>query len=410
MDIFKKIENQKSILQRWTEQGHGYFVFPKLEGAIGPRMMFREKAVLNWSIHDYLGFANNPEIRQADTESIQKWGIAYPMGTRITSGQTSLHETLEQQLAEFVEKEESYLLNFGFQGMVSIIDTLCGKDDVVVYDIEAHARIIDGMRLCGCKRFVFLHNDMQSFEKQLQHAKKHVEKTGGGILVIVEGISELSGSLSVLDEIVKYKSSYYFRLLVDDAHGFGIMGENGKGTPHHYKVNDEVDIYFATLDKAMACLGAFVAGDEMIIKYLRYKMRSQIYAKSLPMVAVEGQIKRLEYMKRKSKLRDHLWKMTKLMGEKLHHHEFNIGSSNSPIIPVCFKHAAQMAGNLVIDLRENYNIFCPVLIYPVSDEGDLFLQFSITAMHTNEDIDFTIKALCDIRKNLQKGVYTEKKE
>lgn len=405
MDIFEKFKKDQGSLGQYRKEAHGYFAFPKLEGEIKPQMKFRGKDVLNWSLNNYIGLANHPEVRKADSESAEKWGLAYPMGARMMSGQTSTHELLESQLAEFVQKEDAYLLNFGYQGMVSIIDALVDRNDVIVYDSEDHACILDGMRLHMGKRFVYQHNNMESLEKQLARAVKVAEKTGGGVLVITEGVFGMAGDLGDLEGVVALKKKYPFRLLVDDAHGFGTMGATGAGTGEHFGVQDEIDVYFSTFAKAMASIGAFVAGDEEIINFLRYNLRSQIFAKSLPMPLVEGGIKRLELLKNSPELREKLWSVCTALQEGLRAQGFDLGKTNSPVTPVYLSGSVPEATNLVMDLRENYNLFCSIVVYPVIPKGQLLLRLIPTAAHSLEDVEYTIKCFTAVRDNLEAGKY-----
>lgn len=406
MDIFDKIKSQKGDLGQYQNVGHGYFMFPKLEGEIGPRMRFRGKEVLNWSLNNYIGLANHPEVRKADAKAAEEYGMAYPMGARMMSGQTSKHEELEQQLAKFVGKPDAFLLNFGYQGMVSVIDALMSRNDVIVYDAEAHACIMDGLRLHSGKRFVYQHNNMESLDKQLNHATRLCEKTGGGILVITEGVFGMAGDLGKLDEIVERKKKFNFRLLIDDAHGFGTMGNTGAGTGEYFGVQDQIDLYFSTFAKAMAGIGAFIACDEEICNYLRYNMRSQTYAKSLPMPMVIGGLKRLELLKECSELRENLWKIVNHLQKGLRDQGFDIGVTNSPVTPVYMKGGVAEATNVVMDLRENYNLFCSMVVYPVIPKGQILLRIIPTAVHTIEDVEYTIKAFTEIRKKLDEGKYS----
>ena len=407
MDIFDKIKKHRGALGQYQKEAHGYFMFPKLEGELAPRMKFRGKEVLNWSLNNYIGLGNHPEIREVDAKASADWGLAYPMGARMMSGQTSKHEELETKLAEFVGKEAGYLLNYGYQGMVSIIDALVGRNDVIVYDSESHACILDGLRLHMGKRYVYLHNDMKSLEKQLERATKLSQKTGGGILVITEGVFGMAGDLGKLDEIVELKKKFKFRILVDDAHGFGTMGATGAGTAEHFNVQDEIDVYFATFAKAMAGIGAFVASNEDVVNFLAYNMRSQIYAKSLPMPMVIGALKRLEMLKSKKELREKMWDIVKALQSGLKNAGFNIGVTESPVTPVFFSGGVNEAANITMDLRENYNIFCSIVIYPVVPKGTIMLRLIPTTMHTLEDVDYTIKAFSEILKKLNTGVYQE---
>ncbi|MEJ5315932.1 MAG: aminotransferase class I/II-fold pyridoxal phosphate-dependent enzyme [Tenuifilum sp.] len=408
MDIFDKINNMGPIGQ-WQQYSHGYFSFPKLEGEIKPRMIFRGKEVLTWSLNNYLGLANHPEVRKADAEAAAKYGMAYPMGARMMSGQTTKHEELEQKLAKFVGKESAYLLNYGYQGMVSIIDTMLNRNDVVVYDSESHACIIDGLRLFPGKRFVFQHNDMDSCRKMLQHATKTAEKTGGGILLITEGVFGMAGDLGNLKAIVDMKKEFNFRILVDDAHGFGTMGKTGAGTPEHFGVQNEIDLYFATFAKSMAGIGGFVASNEKVIRYLAYNMRSQIFAKSLPMPMVFGALKRLELLQTQPELKENLWKVVNALQTGLKEMGFDIGKTESPVTPVYMKGGIPEAANMVFDLRENYGIFCSMVVYPVIPKGQILLRLIPTAVHTLDDVKETINAFAAVREKLLAGKYDKEK-
>ncbi len=409
MDIFEKIKTDKGNIGQYQKEAHGYFSFPKLEGEIGPRMKFRGKEVLNWSLNNYCGLANHPEVRKADAEGAAQYGLAYPMGARMMSGQTSKHEELEKQLASFVGKEDAFLLNYGYQGMISIIDAICGRNDVIVYDAESHACILDGVRLHMGKRFVFKHNDMESLRKQLDHATSLAQKTGGGILVITEGVFGMAGDLGQLDEIVALKSEYNFRLLVDDAHGFGTMGPTGAGTGEHFGVQDQVDLYFGTFAKSMAGIGAFIASSEEVCDYLRYNMRSQTFAKSLPMPMVIGLLKRIELIKTQPELREKLWTIVRALQSGLKAEGFNLGTTNSMVTPVYLSGSVPEGTNVVLDLRENYNIFCSIVVYPVIPKGQLLLRLIPTAAHTLEDVEYTIKAFSEVRKKLEAGKYASNK-
>jgi len=405
VDIFDKIKSGKGPLGKYKERAHGYYMFPKLEGELHPHMTFNGKEVLNWSLNNYLGLGNHPEVRKVDAEASKKWGLAYPMGARMMSGQTRKHEELENQLAEFVGKEACYLLNYGYQGMTSIIDTLVARHDIVVYDSESHACIIDGLRMLIAKRFVFQHNDMENLEKQLIHASKLAEKNGGGILVITEGVYGMAGDLAKLDKIVELKRKYKFRLLVDDAHGFGTMGKTGAGTGEHFGIQDEVDVYFSTFAKAMAGIGAFVASDKEIIDYLMYNMRSQIFAKSLPMPMVIGGTKRLELLKKEKSLRENLWQVVHQLQEGLRAKGFNLGNTESPVTPVIFKGGVAEATQITYDLRENYGIFCSIVAYPVVPKDIIMLRVIPTAVHTLKDVNRTIEAFSEVKEKLNNGEY-----
>jgi len=405
VDIFEKLKTKKTPLGRYQEVGDGYFMFPKLEGEIKPHMRFNGKEVLTWSLNNYIGLANDPEVRKADEEAAKEWGLAYPMGARIMSGQTSKHEELENNLAKFVSKEKAYLLNYGYQGMVSIIDSLVDRNDVIVYDSESHACILDGLRLHLGKRFVYPHNDLKNLEKELERATKITERTKGGILIITEGVFGMSGDLGKLAEINKLKEKFDFRILVDDAHGFGTMGSTGAGTGEFLNVQDGVDIYFGTFAKSMAGIGAFVASDKEIVDMLRFSMRSQIFAKSLPMPMVVGALKRLELLQNKPELRNNLWTIVNALQNGLRENGFNIGNTESPVTPVFFSGNIAQGTNVLIDLRENYNIFCSIVVYPVVPKGVIMLRLIPTAEHTLEDVEYTIKSFAEIKEKLEKGFY-----
>jgi glycine C-acetyltransferase len=404
-DLFERIHENKGPLGKWASQAEGYFVFPKLEGPISNRMKFKGKEVITWSVNDYLGLANLPEIRKVDAEAAAEYGSAYPMGARMMSGHTSLHEQLENELAEFVDKEAAYLLNFGYQGILSTIDTLVSKDDVIVYDVDAHACIIDGVRLHLGKRFTYKHNDVESLEKNLQRATKVAEQTGGGILVISEGVFGMRGEQGKLKEIVALKKKYNFRFLVDDAHGFGTLGANGKGAGNEQGVQDEIDVYFATFAKSMASTGAFVAAEKEIIDYLKYNMRSQMFAKSLQMQLVKGALKRLDLLRTRPEIKAKLWENVNALQNGLKEKGFDIGTTQSCVTPVYLKGSIPEAMALVKDLRENYGIFCSIVVYPVIPKGLILLRLIPTATHTLEDVDITLNAFDRIREKLENGTY-----
>jgi glycine C-acetyltransferase len=406
-DLFDKLAN-KGPLGQHQKMAHGYFAFPKLEGEISNRMIFRGKEQLVWSLNNYLGLANHPEVRKADAEGAAQYGLALPMGARMMSGNSNLHEQLERELAAFVKREDAFLLNYGYQGMVSIVDSLVNRHDVIVYDAEAHACIIDGVRLHQGKRFVYTHNDMASLEKQLEHAKKLVEGTQGGILVITEGVFGMSGVQGNLKGVVALKEKYNFRLLVDDAHGFGTMGPTGAGTDEEQNVQAQVDVYFGTFAKSMAGIGAFVAASENVIDFLRYNMRSQTFAKTIPMPMVVGLLKRLELLKTQPELKDNLWKIVRALQSGLRERGFNIGHTNSPVTPVMMSGTLMEATNIVMDLRENYGIFCSIVTYPVVPKGVIMLRLIPSAVHTLADVEETLNAYSQIAEKLKAGHYEAK--
>jgi len=407
VDIFQRMRENQGALGKHIKRAHGYFAFPKLEGEINAHMQFRGKNVLTWSLNNYLGLGNHPDVRKVDAEAAAKYGLAYPMGARMMSGHTSLHEQLERELAAFVGKEDAFLLNYGYQGMVSIIDAVSGRNDVLVYDSESHACILDGLRLHMGKRFVYLHNNIEKLRKQLQRATILAEKQNGGVLVITEGVFGMSGDLGKLDEIVRLKEEFRFRLLVDDAHGFGTMGKTGVGTPEFFGVSDKVDLHFGTFAKAMAGIGAFVACDTDVCFYLRYNMRSQTFAKSLPMAMVVGALKRLEMLRSMPELREKLWEVVKALQSGLKDAGFDLGNTNSPVTPVYMKGGEAETTNMVYDLRENYGVFCSIVIYPVIPRGEIILRLIPTSMHSLDDVNYTVKAFQHVRKKLEEGKYSK---
>ena len=409
-DLFEKFLKNMGPLGKWASVAEGYFVFPKLEGQISNRMKFNGKEVITWSVNDYLGLSNHPEVREIDAQAAKDYGSAYPMGARMMSGHTEIHEKLEEELAEFVNKESAYVLNFGYQGILSTVETLVSKNDVIVYDIDSHACIVDGVRLHVGKRFTFQHNDIESLEKNLKRAEKIIEKTGGGILVISEGVFGMRGEQGKLKEIVDLKKKYDFRLLVDYAHGFGTLGATGAGAGEEQGVQDEIDVYFATFAKSMASTGAFIAGSHDVIKFLKYNMRSQMFAKSLQMQLVVGARKRLHLLKTKPELRKKLWSNVNLLQNGLKDRGFDIGTTKSCVTPVFLKGDVPEAMVLVKDLREKFNIFCSIVVYPVIPKGLILLRLIPTTTHTKDDIEETLNAFESIREKLQNGTYKKLSE
>jgi glycine C-acetyltransferase len=404
-DLFDRIIENKGPLGKWASHAEGYFVFPKLEGPISNRMKFQGKEVLTWSINDYLGLANLDEVKAVDAEAAATYGAAYPMGARMMSGHTDFHEQLQNELATFVNKEASYLLNFGYQGIMSAIDALVSKDDIIVYDVDCHACIIDGVRLHMGKRFTFQHNDIESLEKNLERATKLAEQQNGGILVISEGVFGMRGEQGKLKEIVELKKKFKFRLLVDDAHGFGTLGATGAGAGEEQGVQDDIDVYFATFAKSLAGIGAFLAADQEIIDYLKYNLRSQMFAKSLPMIYVKGALKRLDMLRSRPELKAKLWENVNALQSGLKERGFDIGTTSSCVTPVYLNGSIPEAMALVKDLRENHGIFCSIVVYPVIPKGLILLRMIPTATHTLEDVAITLDAFSAIRERLENGTY-----
>jgi glycine C-acetyltransferase len=406
MDLFEKVISRPGPLGKYADMAHGYFMFPKLEGALGNRMIFNGKEKIVWSLNNYLGLANHPEVRKADGDAAVEWGLAYPMGARMMSGDTKYHEALEQGLATHVHKESGYLLNFGYQGILSVIDAMVDRRDIIVYDKDCHACIMDAIRMHLGDRYAFEHNDAASCDRQLAKATAAAERSGGGILVITEGVFGMRGEQGCLKEIVNLKRKYEFRLLVDDAHGFGTLGETGAGAGEEQGVQDQIDLYFSTFAKSMASIGAFIAGTKEIITYLRYTMRSQIFAKSLPMPLVIGALKRLELLKKHPEFRHKLWENVRLLQEGLIQKGFDLGETNTCVTPVYMKGEVEEALKLITDLRENYHIFCSIVVYPVIPKGMMLLRLIPTAVHTTEDINETLEAFGEVAAKLKSGVYS----
>ena len=405
VDLFDKLDANPGPLGQHAKESHGYFTFPKLEGDIKNRMIFRGKEVLQWSLNNYLGLSNHPEIRKIDAKASKKWGLGYPMGARMMSGNTVLHEKLEKELSEFVHKQDTILLNYGYQGCMSAIDALVDRNDVIVYDAESHACIIDGVRLHQGKRYVFKHNDIENLERQLERATKLAQEQNGAIMVITEGVFGMSGDQGKIKEIAALRSKYKFRLFVDDAHGIGTMGPTGAGTGEAQGVQDEIDVYFGTFAKSFASIGAFISGDENVINYLRYNTRSQIFAKSLPMPLVVGARKRLNMMRTMPELREKLWTIANGLQSGLVEAGFNIGSTNTQVTPVILEGGLGEATNLTMDLRENHNLFCSIVVYPVIPRGIIILRLIPTAMHTIEDVQYTIETFKKVKDRLKAGEY-----
>ncbi|MGP1446503.1 MAG: aminotransferase class I/II-fold pyridoxal phosphate-dependent enzyme [Candidatus Limimorpha sp.] len=408
MDIFERIaKDSGGPIGQYRDRADGYFAFPRLEGEMGPNMIFNGKEVLCWSLNNYLGLANHPAIRKADADGAARWGLAAPMGARMMSGHTRMHEHFEKELADFEKKEAAYLYNFGYQGIFSTIDALLTRHDVLLYDAEIHACLMDGKRLHIGKSFSYKHNDMESLERKLQVAEEIVKETGGGILLITEGVYGMTGALGALDKIAALKKKYHFRILIDDAHGFGVMGEHGRGTSEHFHVMDDIDLYIGAYAKSMAIIGGFVAGPKNIIEYLRYNMRSQMYAKSLPLAIVEGCEKRLEIIRSEEgdRLRAQLWKITRALQEGFRNLGLDIGPAEACVTPVHVHGDVAQATNIAMDLRENYRIFCSVVTYPVIPKGMIIFRIIPTAAHTMEQVDYTLKAFAEVKDKLAKGYY-----
>jgi len=409
MDVFAKFSKDGGPIGQHMDRAHGYFTFPKLEGELGPRMKFRGKEMIVWSLNNYLGLVNHPEVRKADAEAAAKYGMGNPMGARMMSGNTSKHEELEKMISEFVNREDTMLLNFGYQGIMSCIDALVNRRDVIVYDAEAHACLVDGVRLHMGNRYAFKHNDIADCEKQLQRATELAKKNGGGVLVITEGVFGMDGEQGILKEITALKKRYEFRILIDDAHGFGYMGPKGAGADTAQACEKDIDVYFSTFVKSMGSIGAFISGPKYVIDYLRYNTRSQIFAKSLPLIIVEGMMKRMEMVKTMPELREKLWHNVNRLQQGLRDRGFEIGNTNSPVTPIYMKGGVPEATQMVMDLRENYKIFCSIVVYPVIPKGEIIYRIIPTAAHSDQDIDETLNAFEATKKKLDQGEYKAEK-
>lgn len=408
LDIFDRIKKDTGgPIGQYIDKGYGYYMFPRLEGELGPHMTFNGIEILNWSLNNYLGLANHPEVRKADAEAAKKWGLAYPMGARMMTGHTRLHEKLERVFADFEKKEDAFLFNFGYQGIVSTIDALSSRHDVLVYDAESHACLLDGIRLHVGEKYKFRHNDIVDCERVLARACAKAEENGGGVLLITEGVFGMTGALGIIDQIAALKKKYNFRILIDDAHGFGLLGKGGRGTSEHLNCMDEVDIYIAAFAKSMASIGGFVAAPSYIIKYLRTNMRSQMYAKSMPMALVEGNLKRMEIIDSPEgdEQRKKCWEITRAIQEGFVKEGFNIGEAQACVTPVHIAGGLAQATKMAKDLRENYRVFCSMVIYPVIPKGMVIFRIVSTAAHTMEDVEYTLNAFKEIKAKLDAGMY-----
>ena len=405
MDIFEKLLKHLGPIGEHSDRAHGYFAFPKLEGEIGPRMNFRGNEKIVWSLNNYLGLANHPEVRATDAQAAADYGMASPMGARMMSGNTNYHEQLENELSDYMGKEATTLLNYGYQGIMSAIDAIVGRRDVIVYDAECHASILDGLRLHPGKRYVFKHNDMEDFDKQMKRATELAKTQGGGILVVTEGVFGMAGDQGKLKEIAAFKDKYEFRLLVDDAHGFGTMGKTGAGTGEEQGVQDKIDLLFNTFAKSGASIGAFISGEKQIINFLRYNMRSQIFAKSIPLPIVIGHLKRVQLMRQHPEMKAKLWDNVNKLQNGLKERGFNIGRTNSPVTPIYLQGDIPEATAMCLDLRENYNIFCSIVVYPVIPKGQIIYRLIPTAAHSYEDIELTLQAFSETKAKLDEKVY-----
>lgn len=391
MDLFDKLENRPSPLGPFTSAGYGYYTFPKLEGPLGPEMKFNGKDMVVWSINDYLGVGSNEKIKQIDAEATAKYSLSAPMGARLMTGNSDEHEALEKELAAFVHKEDAQLLNFGYQGIMSVIHALVDRNDYLIYDELSHACIVDGKQLAMADKSVFKHNDIESFKKQLYRAAAK-KKDNSSILVVTEGVFGMTGDLGILPEIIKLKEEVPFRLLVDDAHGFGTLGHDGSGTGTQLECQDGIDVYFGTFAKAVALVGAFVASEPRVIQFLKANVRSQIFAKSLPMPIVATARERLKMIRQHPEWREKLWSNTLKLREGLIKIGYNVLPSESPVTPVLTQGSTDLCQDIMRIMREEHGIFVSGVAYPVVPKGVVLIRLIPTAAHNDEHIEKTLTA------------------
>lgn len=396
MDLFDKLQGRPGPLGEFTSDGYGYYTFPRLEGPLGPVMKFNGKDVVVWSINDYLGIGGREDVRKFDGEMAARHGLSTPMGARLMTGNTTQHEKLEEELADFVHKPSALLLNYGYQGIMSVIHALVDRNDFLIYDELSHACIVDGKQLAMAEKFVYKHNDIESLEKQLERAHRKA-KPDSSILVVTEGAFGMTGDLGNLEEIVALKDKYPFRLLVDDAHGVGTMGEDGSGTGTHLGCHEGIDIYFGTFAKAFALIGAFVATEERVKEFLKANVRSQIFAKSVPLPIVESVRKRLKMIRNNPEWRDQLWENTKKLRQGLIDIGYNVMPAECPVTPVLTKGSTEVCQDIMRKLREDHGIFVSGVAYPVVPKGTVLIRLIPTAAHNDEHIKKTLKGFRAIK-------------
>jgi glycine C-acetyltransferase len=391
MDLFEKLENRPGPLGKFTSNGYGYYTFPKLEGPLGPVMKFNDKDVVVWSINDYLGIGNNEQVREIDTRVTQKYSLSAPMGARLMTGNSTEHEALENELADFVHKPDALLLNYGYQGIMSVIHCLVDRNDFLIYDELSHACIVDGKQLAMGETSVYKHNDIDSLEKQLKRATAKL-KPNSSILVVTEGVFGMTGDLGKLKEIIALKEKYPFRLLVDDAHGFGTLGDDGSGTGTHLGCQDGVDIYFGTFAKSVALIGAFVATEPRVREFLKANARSQIFAKSLPLPIVATARERIKLIRQNPQWREKLWENTLKLRNGLKDIGYNVLPSESPVTPVLTEGSTELCTTIMRELREEHGVFVSGVAYPVVPKGMVLIRLIPMATHTDKHIEKTLNA------------------
>lgn len=390
MDLFDKLQDRPGPLGEFTSDGYGYYTFPKLEGPLGPVMKFNGKDVVVWSINDYLGVGGKKEVLEYDAKVTKKYGLSAPMGARLMTGNSTKHEELEKELADFAHKPSALLLNYGYQGIMSVIHALVDRNDFLIYDELSHACIVDGKQLAMADKSVFKHNDIKSFEKQLKRAHRR-SKSDSSVLVVTEGAFGMTGDLGILKEMIALKEKYPFRLLVDDAHGLGTMGEDGSGTGTHLGCQEGIDIYFGTFAKAFALIGAFVATDERVVEFLKANVRSQIFAKSVPMPIVESARKRLELIRKHPEWREQLWKNTRKLRQGLKDIGYHVMPAECPVTPVLTQGSTDLCQLIMRKLREEHGVFVSGVTYPVVPKGTVLIRLIPTAAHTDEHIQKTLE-------------------
>lgn len=396
MLLLEKLEKKGSVLQKYINY-RGRLHHLELKGKVSNRMIFDNKEYIIWCLNDYLGLMHHPESIEAAAQATTQYGPSYPHSVRLTIGHSSAHDYLEQQLNTLMGYEDSMLVNLGYQGFMSIIDALTDRHDTIIYDQKCHACLIDGVRLHNGRKFAFKHNDINHLETQLQRARKTHNSKEGMIIVVVDGLYSMHGELAKLDEIVRLKKLYNFALFVDDSHAFGVFGKHGKGSPEHYGIEKEVDVYVSTFTKSFGNLGGFVSAKKPIIDFLRFATRSQIFSRSMPLPMVLSVSKNIEIFQREPERRERLWKNTNQFQEGLREMAINIGPSESPIVPIHINGNHQEGLKVFFDLRE-MGIFSYIVAYPVVEKNTCLIRMVCTHNHTTIDIEQTLHAFKELKR------------
>ncbi|MCH9633796.1 MAG: 8-amino-7-oxononanoate synthase/2-amino-3-ketobutyrate coenzyme A ligase [Chlamydiae bacterium] len=402
-DLFHKCYQKEGLFSNVREGKDNYYAQPILEGPLGPHMTFNGQKMIVWSINDYLGLAGHPEPTARAKEVLEAFGTAYPMGARLMSGFTQNHQTFEAKLAKFAQKESALLFNYGYLGVLGVITSIMGPRDTVIIDHDSHACIVDGAKLATTRRNqfrVFRHNDMDHLEKILKSINQDRK---GGILIVTDGIYGMTGEVAPLKEICALKEKYNARLLVDDAHGIGIMGATGRGTGEHLGVQDKIDLYFSTFAKCFAGIGGFVAGDKEIIEHITWNARPVIFAKNLPLIYSDSLSATLDVIEREPERREKLWEIATYMQRRFKEEGFDIGNTTSPITPVFLSISGLEAIKDAIHiLREEFHIFASGVMYPVVPRGVFLLRLVPSCRHTFDDVNKTIEAFIQIKERIIK--------